>query len=259
MRDPAGALPEPESNIDAGTEARARAHGGLHVTNGILKRLPDAEFQALAPLLQRVELRPRQVLEHCHLPVQFAYFIEDGLISTTISTSREKTVETWPVGYEGTTAFPAIARGDRDLSYRRVVLIGGSALRIGIGDLAQAVQHLRLLRLLLCEYMVFVCWQASHIGACNAQHRLKQRVARWLLVACDRLGSDRVPLTHREIARVFGVRRAGISGALASFEDDGILRKTRGLIEVVDHRGLQSQACDCYRKLRRPFELETFL
>ena len=259
MRGPQEALPHLEPNIAAATEAWARMRAASRGTNGILKRLPDAEFEALAPLLQRVELRPKQVLEHCHLPVQFAYFIERGLISTTIGTSKDKTVETWLIGREGTTAIPAGAQGGRDLSYRRVVLIGGSALRIRIADLAQVLQRLDALRRLICENMVFVCWEASHVGACNAQHSLKQRVARWLLVACDRLGSDHLPLTHREIARVFGVRRAGISAALACFEDEGILRKTRGLIEILDPRGLQSKACDCSWKLRRPFQLETFL
>src|SRR5690348_8187080 len=47
---------------------------------------------------------------------------------------------------------------------------------------------------------------------------MKQRLARWLLLARHRIGSDQVPLTHEFLSMMLAVRRAGVTVAIGTLE-----------------------------------------
>lgn len=202
---------------------------------------------------ERVELRPRQILHHWNLPMHEVYFVEQGLISVSVKMGGERSVEGWLIGSEGMTGIPVLLGDADNPPHRRVVQVGGSALRMSARNLAAAVQELGCFRATLYRYVQFVLSECSQWGACNAHHSLKQRTARWLLGACDALQSERLPITHQLLARLLGVRRASVSECLGMLEAAGAIRNTRNLVAIVDFKSLQGIACDCHRIVRREY------
>src|SRR5262249_8528878 len=222
------------------------------VRNRLLRSLPATELRKVLSLCERVEIRPRQILHHWDLPMREVYFVEHGLISVSVKVSREQSVEGWLIGSEGMTGVPVLL-GDMNPPHRRVVQVGGIALRMSATDLAAAAQELGSFRQTLHRYVQFVLSQCSQWGACNAHHNLKQRTARWLLGARDALQADSMPITHQLLARLLGVRRASVSECLAALEAAGAVRNTRSLVEIIDPGSLQRVACDCHRIVRREY------
>ena len=96
----------------------------------------------------------------------------------------------------------------------------------------------------------FLLIQNSQYALCNARHELEARVARWLLLTCDRLDGNTIPITHDQLSMMLGVRRAGITETLAALEAKGALKRARGEVEIVDRGILETRACECYRAVR---------
>ncbi len=238
-----------EAHVTSATSPRAEARTA--VQNRLLRSLPDAELRSLLALCERVDVRPRQILHHWNLPMHDVYFVEQGLISVSVKVSRERSVEGWLIGSEGMTGLPVLLGDAENPPHRRVVQVGGSALRMSARDFTAAVQEFEGFREMLHRYVQFVLSQCSQWGACNAHHTLKQRTARWLLGAGDGLQSERLPITHQLLARLLGVRRASVSECLAALEAADAIRNTRSLVTITDPESLQGAACDCHRLVRR--------
>lgn len=88
--------------------------------------------------------------------------------------------------------------------------------------------------------------QTAQVSLCNTKHGIESRLARWLLLAYDRVAGGEIPVTHDVLSMVLGVRRAGVTDAIASFEAEGIVTKERGLIRIIDREGLRGKSCECY-------------
>jgi hypothetical protein len=137
--------------------------------------------------------------------------------------------------------------------HRRLVL-PGSAFRLATSDLHWAIGELASLRKLLLSYLWLVRLQSSQAAACDLGHTLRQRLARWLLIASDRSGRNALPMTHYLLSRMLGVRRAGVSEALKSLEQEGLVTNARGCVSLLDRDGLERVSCPCYRIIRREQE-----
>lgn len=95
---------------------------------------------------------------------------------------------------------------------------------------------------------------SAQTAACNRLHQVEQRSARWLLMSSDRTDSNVLRLTQEFLAAMLGVRRSGISEAAAELQRSGLIRYRRGEITIVDRRGLENVACECYDLDRRRVE-----
>jgi CRP-like cAMP-binding protein len=84
--------------------------------------------------------------------------------------------------------------------------------------------------------------QAAHTAISNGSAKLEERLARWLLMTHDRVDGDDMPLVHDFIARMLGVRRAGVTIALQSLEERGLIRTGRRQIAIVDREGMEELA-----------------
>lgn len=217
--------------------------------NALLRCLPDDELRQLWPRFERVALKPRRVLHYQDTPMEHAYFIEEGLVSVLANTGPGKSVEVWLIGNEGFVGIPLIL-GESTSAHRRVVQVAGSALRIHADHLRDVFENLPSLRARLLQYVQTVLIQTSQLGGCQAHHSLQQRLARWLLMAQDRCGSDTLMLTHEMLARMLGVRRATISECIAALEQQDILGRARSLIRIKARDQLESITCPCYGVVR---------
>jgi CRP-like cAMP-binding protein len=114
---------------------------------------------------------------------------------------------------------------------------------------ARFVKELRgspLLQRGLNEYIHKLMGQISQTAGCNRFHDVHARLARWLLMTRDRVGSGEFPMTQRFLSHMLGVRRGGVSEAASAFQQQRLIEYRWGAIEILNHRGLEAAACSCY-------------
>ena len=63
-----------------------------------------------------------------------------------------------------------------------------------------------------------------------------------------------MPLTHRMLSRLLGVRRASVTECLGKLEAAGAIHNSRGLIQVSDVRKLENLSCECHRLIRSEYD-----
>ncbi len=221
--------------------------------NLLLRSLPGYDYERLRPFLDPVPLIPRRVLQHARMPVQHLYFIEEGLVSVLANADEQQGVEVWLIGREGVVGSPAVL-GVSASPLKHLVQVGGSALRIGVGDLGQALADMPRLRTLLLNYLHVALLESLQSAACNLRHTFPQRLARWLLTAQDRSDRPDLPVTQALLARILGVRRATVSEAITSLEREGVLERVRGEVRICDRDRLEQLSCRCYRVIRQEQE-----
>lgn len=221
------------------------------IRNKILSELSPDDFATLEPLLRRIEFRGRTVLQEANRPVEYVHFIEDGLVSH-VAGSQSESVETAMVGRFGYVGVPLVL-GSSIARQRAIACMPGTALRIEADDLSRLMTERPQIRERMLRYVQALMAQNSQSVLCATKHEINQRLARWLLLAIDRLQSDVLSITHEMLATSMGVRRASITNALLQFEADGVVKKQRGAIRVTDRAGLEQRACDCYHIVREAY------
>jgi CRP-like cAMP-binding protein len=96
--------------------------------------------------------------------------------------------------------------------------------------------------------------QVQQTAACNALHDVEERLSRWLLQARDRVDENTIRLTHEFLSQMLGVRRPTVTVVARMLQEAGLIRYHRGHIEIVDRRGLEARACECYSVIRRQID-----
>jgi CRP-like cAMP-binding protein len=219
--------------------------------NKLLAALPEPELERLKDKLEHVRIIRQRVLAHARL--DHVYFVEEGLISVLAQIDDRRAMEVWLIGREGVMGIPVILGGTGS-PHRRVTQLSGAALRMSADDMRRSMQEMPAFSRMLLRYVQAVVVQTSQAGACNASHKLQQRLARWLLTAQDRCERDLLPLTHVMLARMLGVRRASVSEAIAALQKAGIIGAARGAIRIRDRAALKRRACVCYRVMTAEYE-----
>jgi len=220
------------------------------VKNAILLAIPDNEFWLLRPHLEGVALDSHQILHEAHEAVQYAYFPNDGLLSLVVVLAEGRTVEAGIVGKEGLVGIPAIA-GLRRSPLREVVQITGEGLRIPVGRLSELLGEARQLRQQLERFSVLLGLQMAQTAGCNRLHDVEQRLARWLLMAQDRVSTASLPITHDFLATMLGTDRPSVSLAAGTLQKAKVIEYNRGSVRILRRVELERISCECYGVIRR--------
>ncbi|MBR0754291.1 Crp/Fnr family transcriptional regulator [Bradyrhizobium jicamae] len=232
---------------------RARYASPLDVGNDLVARLSPPSRHSLLERCEPVRLTARQVLQERRLPMQHAYFIESGAASLTTRAGDCPPVEIHTLGRKDFVGVPLVL-GMRVSPHRCTVHVPGNALRIETEALIGLIKADREIEKLLLRYVQATLIHSSQLVACNSRHNLPQRLARWLLVARDRIGGNEIALTHKCMAQALGVRRAGITTTVGDMEASGLIRRSRGRIVIVDESRLEEASCTCFRVIRSAHE-----
>ena len=192
---------------------RADIHGNA-VYSPILLTIPDDEYEAILPHLEFVDLPSHQSLHESPDGLEYGYFLNLGLTSLVIETQDGRSVEVGIVGREGFVGVP-LAAGLNLTPYRAVVQAKGNGFRIKTEVLEVTLSVTPSLRLRLNQYAQAQGMQVAQLAACNRLHEIDQRLAHWLLMCQDRIGSDLLPMTHEFFAQMLGTGRPSVSLAAA--------------------------------------------
>jgi hypothetical protein len=80
-------------------------------------------------------------------------------------------------------------------------------------------------------------------------HDVQSRLCRWLLRARDLSGSDTLNFTQEFLAEMLGVRTSVTVDAHA-LQHAGLIKYSRGKIQILDVDGLHDSACECTETVR---------
>jgi CRP-like cAMP-binding protein len=217
--------------------------------NRLLQALPVAEYEHLYPLLETVELTKDAVLAAGGAPVQRVYLPHSGVVSMMVNLSDGQSVEIATIGRDSIVGAAAALYGS-PLFADAIVVVPGTASSLKAEVFREMADRNVAFRTLVNLYEQALTAQTQQSVACNVSHPVEARLSRWLLRARDLCGSEGLPLTQEMLAQMIGVRRNAVSIVAHGFQQAGILRYSRGHIEITDIEGLRKASCECYATVK---------
>ncbi len=220
--------------------------------NRVLARLSPDDFGLLQPHLEAVDLPVRKPLENRNKTIEHVYFIEHGFASV-VANGRGRGIEVGLIGREGLTGLALVMGSDRT-PHETYIQAAGDGQRISSAELRQAIEASPALHRSLLLYGHAFIVQAAQTALANGRSKIEERLARWLLMAQDRLDGDEVPLTHEFLSVMLGVRRPGVTVALDVLEKKGLIRARRGAVAILNRAGLRKISNGAYGATEAEFQ-----
>jgi CRP-like cAMP-binding protein len=228
------------------TEAQA-------IGNRVLASIPPKDSRRLRAELEPVSLPFGQILYEAGAKIRHVYFPVNCLISLLTAVDKRRTLEVGMVGNEGMSGMPFVL-GIGESGVRALVQGAGDALRMPAASFRIEFDRNPPLRRALFRYTYALMAQISQTAACNRFHEAEARMARWLLMTRERVGSDEFSMTHEFLAHMLGVRRGGVTKAASALKRRGLIDYHRGKIRILDEKGLKRSSCSCYQIVKAAFE-----
>lgn len=214
-----------------------------------LSGLDSTDLALLQPHLKPLSAERGVILYDAGQDVEAVYFPTRGVISLLTVLQDGEAIETAAVGTEGLVG-AACGPLSSPSPARAVVQSPGALVWMDANRFSDALKRSPSLRGALGRFTEALFAQVQQSVACNARHRLEERMARWLATFHDRTEGDELPITQQELSEFLGVRRATVSEVGAALEARGLIRRGRGRVVVLDRPGLESAACECYAAVR---------
>jgi CRP-like cAMP-binding protein len=213
--------------------------------NQIVRALALEDFEALAPHLTAVQLDFRLDLELANQPIDRVCFPESGIISVVARSAGLSTIEVGLVGREGMTGL-AVVMGDTQSPQDAYVQVPGAGHWLDAPALGALLDARPSMRQVMIGYANVFITQIAQTALANGRAKIDARLARWLLMAADRLDGPEMPLTHELMALMLGVRRPGVTDSLHRLEGDRMIRAKRGVVTIRDRTALETLADGSY-------------
>ena len=218
--------------------------------NRLLHGLPRDEAVRLEALYEPIDLvagdqicRPGDEITHVLFP-------HSGVISIVAGVDEDTVLELSLLGFEGMFGVPVIL-GATNADSGAIVQADGNATRIDARRLVAALDACPVLRARLLRYTHDLLAQISQTAICNTFHSIEQRTARWVLTMADRTRTNEIRMTQAFLAGMLGVRRPAVSQAASVLHERGLIRYSRGTLEILERDGLERAACLCYARTER--------
>jgi CRP-like cAMP-binding protein len=197
-----------------------------------------------------MRLKLHQVLHEAGETIKSGYFVNSGMMSVLAVQSNGKSVEVGLIGDEGFVGMPLLV-GYRSSPTRVVTQGDGSAYRCDARALQELIRTCPVLLQQLHRFGQRMAMQTTQIAACNRLHDVGERLARWILMTQDRIGSDHLPLTQEFLSQMLGTRRSSVTVAAGSLQKAGLISYTRGNVTILNRKRLEDTTCDCYGIVQR--------
>ena len=221
--------------------------------NRLLDALPADDRERLVKQGTDASLERGQLLVERNQPIASVFFPISAVASFLIDLQDGASVEMATTGREGMVGISRFLGVDEGLA-RAICQVPGRALRLDADAFELEIERSPTLVRLLQGYFHAFMGLMGQTVACNRVHTIEQRCARWLLMTQDRIDSSDIPLTQEFLAYMLGVRRQSVTEAAGRLQKSELIRYRRGNITIVDRRGLEGAACECYRVIAAGFE-----
>jgi CRP-like cAMP-binding protein len=203
-----------------------------------------------AEIIHRLRLRPitfelEHEIEYPGSVIDHLYFVEEGMASMTTTFKDGSQIEVGMFGYESIIGVSALMGTKRSLNrvYTQIEGYGYSSpleaarTEFALGGLFHA---------LALRYVQAQLVQAIQSAGCNATHNFEQRLARWLLICADRAHCDTFKMSQEFLADMLGSTRSTVSITAGQLKHEKLIEYTRGVIRILDPKGLEERSCECY-------------
>ncbi len=220
--------------------------------NFLLAHLPEEELEHLRPHMEQVRLSHGDRIIVPHVPITEIYFPLNCLLSLVTMMQDGASVESGTVGREGMSGVPILLDA-AETTMPTFVQIPGEAIRLPASVVKESYERGGAFKKILNRYIHTLIVVGSQSTACNRLHHIEARLARWLLMSSDGVGSDEVNITHEYLAVMLGVRRAGVSEAAGRLQEKNLIRYSRGNVLILDRESLKASACECYHVVRTEY------
>ena len=221
--------------------------------NRLLAALPEKNYQALLPLLERVQLPLGMALYESGAKQAHVYFPTSSIVSLLYVLEDGASAEIAITGNEGLVGI-ALFMGGETTPSRAVVQSAGEAYRLKAAVLKEQFERGGELQHLLLRFTQALITQMTQTAVCNRHHAVHQQLCRWLLLSLDRLPGNQLVMTQELIANMLGVRREGVTEAAGKLQAEGLIEYSRGRITVLDRDQLEANVCECYSVVKREYD-----
>jgi len=213
--------------------------------NRLLQALPKGQLDLLAPHLVLAPLHLRDTFERPNRPIEEVCFPVTGIVSVVAEHPKGRRIEIGLVGCEGVTG-SAVILGSDSTPHATYIQVAGEGYRLPVAKLRELLAKSPAFQGLLLKYVQTFMVQTAHTAIASARATLTERLARWLLMAHDRTSGNVLSLTHEFLSLMLAVRRPGVTEALQSLEDAGLIQCARGQIIVLDRKAIEKRAGPYY-------------
>ena len=215
--------------------------------NLLLAALPADEYNRIVPSLETVPLKLKSLLHRAGDPIEYVYFPGGGFCSMLTVLKDGGMVEVATIGREGMVGVSAVLDGNPVSSTSMVQGETEICYRMKADAFRREMDRRGVFYELLTHYAQALVGFIVQSTACNAVHSVEQRLARWLLMARDRMESDHFPLTQEFVAMMLGASRPTVTIVASTLQKAGLITYHRGRLTIVDGKGLEAASCECYR------------
>jgi CRP-like cAMP-binding protein len=213
--------------------------------NHLLSTLSQPDFGLVESHLTAVVLSLRLVLEEPNTPIEKVYFPDSGMTSVVTAHQREHPMEVGIIGRDGMSGIAVVMGNDRS-PHSNFIQVAGHGQSMPADALRTAMRESPSLRDSFLHFAQAFMVQTAHTAVANGRGKLEERLARWLLMAHDRIDGDELTLTHEFLALMLGVHRPGVTVAIGLLEQKGLVSTERGMIVIEDRAGLKELAGGFY-------------
>jgi len=225
----------------------------LNTENFILRSLSPADIERVESYLVRVDLPHGLTLNETQEPIEHLYFPNDAVISVVSGTESGQSAEAGLVGREGLAGVEALLNGPIAL-HRQIIQLPGDGYRAELEAMRAEFAIGGAFHAAILLFTRSLLAQMSQTALCNRMHIAEQRLAKWLLMCRDRASSDVLGITQEFAAMMLGSNRVTLTQAAGQLQEHGLIEYRRGNITIVDRKGLEKQACECYSRIKEEYE-----
>jgi CRP-like cAMP-binding protein len=215
--------------------------------NHLLAALSSEVFDRIAPSLDVVPLTLKQFVHKPGERIRDVYFPGGGFISIVTVLKDGSMVEVATVGREGLLGASAVLNGAPSPSAAMVQAETDTCYRMPADVFREEIDRRNSFHDLMTRYAQALTGVIMQSTACNALHSVEQRLARWLLLAHDRVGKNEFPLTQEFMAMMLGASRPSVTVVAGTLQKAGLITYHRGHLKIVNREKLESASCECYR------------
>ena len=215
--------------------------------NKLLAALPPDVLDRVLPHLDVIPLKLKTILHQPGEPIREVYFPGGGFCSVLALLRDGTMVEVATVGREGMIGMSAVLNAAPSMSVTMVQAETNTCYRMAADAFRAEMDRRGAFYDLLTRFAQALVEFIMQSTACNAIHSVEQRLARWLLMARDRVESDAFPLTQEFAAMMLGTSRPTVTVVAGILQTAGLITYHRGHVTIIDGEKLESASCECYR------------